>query len=564
MNKKSITFLIIIFIIVFYPLAIPWYIFALDQTFPYIYTNWPEFGANNYWLNTIGLWFTHLWISTWILEKLTYIMMFSVIGYFSYRLVSRCRYDISKIFTILFLFMNPFFYGRFIEWQINVYLSYAFFIMFFYFVIEYFKYKQYQYWVHISLTSLLLCLTSIHNIFIIALILLVFWLIYSIPNYRDKKFWKYAWLLGVWIIIFNSLWILPTIQREDLTNQIQSFWDNHRIAFESPGGIYDNVYLSVLSGKWYWWEWQWRFTPSEIHNEYYFFIFLVLLLLILKWLSLGLKSKESRALSISLLILGILSYVLALWISGNNIFTGFNIYLFDTVPFYSGFREPHKWVLVIIMIYAYFWAHAVDNIYLVIRSKKSLQSFKNSFILFCVFLPIIYTPAMLFGSWGQIDPKFYPKGWQDLKNNIQIPEAIECNPEITSKCYHTLILPWHGYINVWWTNKPIVISWIFRYFWTDVLYGDTIEIANVYTQSQRKESKIIEKYVPHLDSASSVLDDSTIDNFLNDMQSLWIRNILVVNESDVASYENIIDSLVESQNISIIIENTYGTLYRIK
>ena len=89
------------------------------------------------------------------------------------------------------------------------------------------------------------------------------------------------------------------------------------------------------------------------------------------------------------------------------------------------------------------------------------------------------------------------------------------------------------------------------------------ELEKLYLLYTQKESKIIEKYVPHLDSASSVLDDSTIDNFLNDMQSLWIRNILVVNESDVASYENIIDSLVESQNISIIIENTYGTLYRI-
>ncbi|MDA9129390.1 6-pyruvoyl-tetrahydropterin synthase-related protein [Candidatus Gracilibacteria bacterium] len=564
MTKKSILFLCFIAIIILYPLVIPGYIFSLDQAFPYIYS-WPKFGANNYWLNIIGVGFSSLGIPTWILEKLTYIGVFGVIGFFGYKLTSRFRYDISKIFAILFLAINPFFYGRFVEGQINVYVSYAFFIMFFYFVIEFFAHTKYNYWKHISLTSLLLCLTSIHNIFIIALILLIFGGYFAYGEHKEKNFWKYSGFLGASLIVLNSFWIIPTMLRDDLTSQIASFGDNHRSVFASSGGIVDSVYLNILSLKGYWGEAQNRFISSELLNEYYFFIFLVIFGLVLLGVIHLIRYTKNYSLGLSLISLAILSFVLGLGISENNIFTSVNTFLFENIPFYAGFREPHKWILVVTIIYAYFGAQAIDTLYHKIDSQKSLTFLKNSFILLIISLPLVYSPAMFLGAWGQLHPTQYPSEWTDLKSQLIKNPDESCDTSVYTKCYNPLVFPWHGYMQVGWTRKPIVIAGIMRYFGPDVLFGDTIEIGSVYTQSLRLESRVIEKYIGPNGIFGDIneITGGDMQNFVTDIQQLGIQNIILLKEADYTRYQDILELLLENKFINIQIENGFGIVYNI-
>jgi len=562
MSKIYWGLLIFILCLILYPLVIPWYIFSLDQAFPYYYTI-PEIWANNYWLSWIGFWFTQLWIPTWILEKITYIIFLGSIGYFWNMLFSHLKNDIAKFFWILFLYVNPFIYARFIEWQINVYLSYAFFIGFIAYMISYFEYRNAKKNTLFSLIwlSFLLCLTSIHNTFIIALITCIFFLVYHKKN--TLKNIQLIWgMLGI-----NLLWIIPfLVTRRDLISTIENFWIKHQDAFVSSVGIYHNIYLNLLSLKWYWGEDQHRFIPSELLNQYYFFFFLIILFFIfLGWIYL---IRNKKRLAISAILLCILAYILALGISQNNIFSGLNEFLFRSIPFYTGFREPHKWLMVVTILFTWFAAIGIDTLYIKIQSSKYDYTLQ-SFCLLILCLPLIYTPAMLFWAWGQLNPKTYPQEWEIIRNSISelppVNQDCEAKQSWTSQaCYNYIVFPWHGYISIQWTGKRIVISGILRYFWENWLLWDPIEIGEIYTQSSRPESAIIEKYIaPWWELRKENINEGVYLDFIHDLQSLWITSIILLKSSDYIWYEKQLDSMTRNNLLDIQQENSMITLYHI-
>jgi len=83
---------------------------------------------------------------------------------------------------------------------VNIYLSYILFIPFIYYIIEFFHHKKYTLWKYIAPLSLLLCLTSIHNIFIIGAIISIFSCTYLLISKKKKVLLKYLGIVGVSII----------------------------------------------------------------------------------------------------------------------------------------------------------------------------------------------------------------------------------------------------------------------------------------------------------------------------------------------------------------------------
>jgi len=559
MQKKYTLIITCILLICYYPLLFPGYIFSLDQAIPYAYSWLPAPGANIYWLHIIGYWFSSIWIPTWILEKLIYILMFSVIWFYGYKLLQKTKSDLVISFGLLFLFLNPFLYARFVEWQVNIYLSYILFVPFFYYLIEFFHYKKYSLWKYLAPLSLLLCLTSIHNIFIIALLLSIFSIAYL---YHDgvKTLWKYVSILALSTIILNSLWIFPTMQRNDLTEQISSFQQEHRDAFQSPNWTYW-VYTNIASLRGYWWESEKRFIPAELQNIHY--IYLVILLYLLVWLGINKlwKDRENKSFVITLATIATLSYIWALWISGGNIFAWINSFLLDNLPYYNGFREPQKWVLIYTFILIIFSAHWVKTLEQYLINSKKRQVFLWGFSILIIIFPIIYTPATLIGHWWQLRPKLYPASWQEIQTQSYATQVWEnCT---TKTCYSTLILPWHGYLGIRWTETSITLSGVMKYFSPTALVGDTIEIRNIYTQSQRPESKIIESYWWPMWSLYQEYSDDTISALLHDLQNLGISQIVLVREADFEKYETSVQQLIEKQVLKKVQENDDVVLYEI-
>ncbi len=560
MQKKYYYIIGFILFICYYPLLFPGYIFSLDQAIPYVYSSLPSFGANNYWVHIIGLGFSTVWIPTWILEKLVYVLMFSTISIYGYKLLKNTGSQLAIVFGILFLFLNPFFYARFVEWQVNIYLSYALFIPLLYYVYQYFQEQKYTLWKVIAPLSLLLCLTSIHNVFFIALTLSVFAIVYLIYEVDKKTLTKSLAILAISIIILNSLWIIPTIQRDDLTSQISSFQENHQNAFQSPKWGY-GVYVSVASLRGYRGEGEKRFIQAELENTYY--IFLVVILYFLTWAGAYTlaKQKNTRSLAITLIILWFVCYILALGISQNNLFAWLNSFLLNSLPYYSGFREPQKRILVYTTVFTVFTSYGIKTLTEFLSTGKR-QIFLSGCSILIILLPIIYTPATLVWHWWQLRPKLYPPQWQEIQDITYDTLPLEsCSRE---KCYSSLVFPWHGYIGIRWTETPITLSGIAKYFSPNALIGDTLEIRDIYTQSVRPESKIIEKYIAPTWLLRTENTPEIQTQFIQDVTDLGIQYIILLKEADYVWYEEVLSELETQGNITVEKQNDMAILYKIQ
>ena len=71
--------------------------------------------------------------------------------------------------------------------------------------------------------------------------------------------------------------------------------------------------------------------------------------------------RRQRTVAVIGLSLIVIAALLAVGTAG-TFAASFNRFLVDTVPFFAGYREPQKFVMVIVLVYAYFSATAVAAI----------------------------------------------------------------------------------------------------------------------------------------------------------------------------------------------------------
>jgi len=545
----------------------PGYIFSLDQVLNP--NGWTSYIWNNfYWWSLLSQVFTFFHIPIWIMEKLLIIMTFILPALGGYLLFKENRKQKSPaiLFGVFLLIFSPFLYSRFIDGQINIYLSYALYPILFYFIQRVIRNTNYKNILFVWLCSLLLCLTSIHNAIFLLFIFVIFWG-FHLSHIGIKRISQ----ITIWVLLCNLIWIIPiSISGSTSLDQIDNFWADHRAAFQTLSWD-TNIYFNALALNGYWWEQEWRFKPNTEVNDKWKNVFFILFLVVLIWIYSRIDFKNKKIsltpFEKSLLALWVLAFILSLWNSSGWPIGYINTLLFDHFPFYAWMREPHKWVMFLIIVYAYFGILGIKYITKRLNDTWVNTYIKKSSIAFLVLLPIIYTPATLLWFWGQVSIQEYPQEWKDIKSTLSKTWNDDCDYLLenkSTKCYETLAFPWHGYIGVSFTQK-IIWSWILKYFWDDVLFGDNIEIRDIYTQSNRPESKIIEKYI----SNTWLLREKDVDTFegiiplSRDLKSLGIINIIVLKESDYLFYSWILDDLVSEWLAKKEQENSMLILYKI-
>lgn len=567
-NKKIIIIISVIIAFIVLPLMKPWYIFSLDQV---LNPNWwwPEIWSNIYWVWILSQIFIVFSIPIWIMEKFLILMTFILPAIWWYLLLKSKNNKYAILFWVFILIFNPFLYSRFMDGQINVYLSYSLFPLFFYFLLNTYKSFSYKNAFILWWFSLLLCLTSIHNAVFLFFIFLIFSIFYL------KETWIKN-ILKIWVVVLflNITWVLPFFisneaNKFELATQIENFDEKHFVAFQTISSD-KNVYINTLSMQWYWWEWEKRFISNTEINSKWLNLFLIIFIVSIIWFILQLKNdKNNRSLHISFLILFIVSYILALWISNNNIFSSISKLMYDYFPLYTWFREPHKWSMFIILFYSYYWTYWISFLLEKIKKINFLDNYVKYIIIFLLItLPILYTPKILFWFWWQVRIAHYPNEWKEIReiiNNNYNNNYLDCEYKKQEKsfwCYQALSFPRHQYMWLWFTKK-IIWWWVISYFWDNILFWDNIEIRDIYSSSNRPESKIIEKYIGPSWIFNSNYDNNDMINFINDLNWLWINRIILLKEVDYKLYEEFLLKLEKNKLIELEKSNSMINLFKI-
>jgi hypothetical protein len=106
---------------------------------------------------------------------------------------------------------------------------------------------------------------------------------------------------------------------------------------------------------------------------------------------------------------------------------------------------------------------------------KTSKGIKTIMTIFICLLPILWTPTLLIGFWGQLNISDYPDDIFEAKKFI--------NTEF-SQDDKILNLPWHSYMACDWTYGKVTANRAKDiYYPANIISSDNIEIAHLYTNS---------------------------------------------------------------------------------
>jgi len=243
--------------------------------------------------------------------------------------------------------------------------------------------------------------------------------------------------------------------------------------------------------------------------------------------------------------------------------------MYDYFPLYTWFREPHKWSMFIVLFYSYYWTCWISFLLEKIKKINFLDNYVKYIIIFLLItLPILYTPKILFWFWWQVRIADYPSEWKEIReiiNNNYNNNYLDCEYQKQEKslwCYQALSFPWHQYMWFWFTKK-IIWGWVIWYFWDDILFWDNIEIRDIYSSSNRPESKIIEKYIWPSWIFKWEYTKLNMSNFIYDLNWLWIKRIILLKEVDYKLYDDILQKLQENKFIELEKSNSMIKLFKV-
>ncbi|MBL8159354.1 hypothetical protein JNJ66_02770 [Candidatus Saccharibacteria bacterium] len=392
----------------------------------------------------------------WLVQKLILLGIFMLAGIGAHKL-ARLALEPQKggapvawteqlCYLAGFLFMiNPFIYSRYAAGQWLVMLGYALLPWAIRAVWRLLQRLEWRRALAAAGWLLAICLTSIHTAGFLPLIMLVL----LVASGRAQLGRKLAWLSGVAVglLLINAFWLVPSLNGQGrLAQSVASFDSSQMKAFASVGTVLDSVPLSaaLLSGFW-----------ADAHNRYVMpqatgVLWGVTALLVVGLVLLGARRIWQRRdrLGVALLALGVIAWWLAMGVAWEGS-RPLAYWLADNVPFYAGYREPQKWLMVLAVTYAYCAALGGDAVLRYLKGRcrpaAKFSRVKSYAIGAMLLLPFVWTPMQLAGAARQLGSVQYPAGWQQAKDALAAHGAARDSTVV--------VLPWHMYMPMSFTQR---------------------------------------------------------------------------------------------------------------
>jgi hypothetical protein len=334
--------------------------------------------------------------------------------------------NISSFSIFLILIFNPFTYLRIISGQLGIVVSFFLMPVFLHYL------KQFLDDINLKSTLTLALVYSIVSSFqihfyVINMIIFFVALMWFFKKELVKDYKKYLTIFFIAILFLNIYWIQGFFGG-NITSQI----DESHVDFFSPKQVSGVSTVARIVGMWgFWRESAYITTYSTLPLVLWYaltFMFVVLMLI-------GYNYKKDK-ISKFFLSLWTIGFILSFGISHKVLAPFFN-FLFNYMPFFSGFRDSHKFVALMVLAYAYLIPQGINYIKEKLTNKFSKYAINVLFIL----LIILYTYPLI-GLWGQVKSVEYPDSYKET-NEFMNELNIEGN---------VIYLPWQTYLTYIWSQ----------------------------------------------------------------------------------------------------------------
>lgn len=469
------------------------------------------------------------------------IVLFSIVffsGIAGFRLAKRTGNLTAQYFAGLFFIFNPFIYARLIEQPINIASGSVLFLWFFVYFLEYLEGKSKKKLIFTSILAAFAISFAIYSVFFIGLSLVVF----LIFDYTKKKDWKFCLktviVIGAVVVLLNSNW-LSTFFAGDIrgVGGIERFTSDDLEAFKTSGINDHSVYATVLALQGYWGEDYDRFSSIQDNSLWSVAFLLIFSLVIMGLVKIWKKDRFAKP----LVVIFLMAFVLAIGIA-SPIFKPLALWLYQHVPLYIGLREPQKWVVVLVFVYAYFGGWGVKYL----LEIKKIKNYKTEIGIFCVLLPLIFSLSVIEGIHRHLTPHEFPSEWQSAK------DYLNQNPTDGK----ILFFPWHSYLELDFAGKN-VINPARSFFGEKVVQGNNTEFGGVYSHSQDAQTMEIEKYIQTDGNKKKAI---AYEEFADDMKKMDMTFVILLKAEDWQDYQ----WLDRIGGVKKVVENAKLIIYKLQ
>lgn len=517
-KKVEIIIPVIIPILILWHLLLPGYVLTLDM-----------------------IWGPAIFPLSWVVQKgiLILIPLTSYLGMHFLFVSTAGNNKIGALFASILYTVNPFTYARFLAGHYLLLLGYSVLPILVLALVRFLRNPTRRRSLDVTLIMALSLLVNLHIFFIESLLVIVVLVVYAFQHANHLgRILKSSIPIIPLLLLLNMFWILPeTFQGGESTQLINNIDYLDLQAFTSrTWGAGPNVLFSVASMHGFW-------LPFNYVSNYLPFwqvFFIVILLVGVFGFVSKSRSAEEKVLKRSMIILALISASLATGISSPFFATTFQ-FLFDNLLFFRGFREPQKFVSLLVLAYSYLGGIGIIEISKKINRESILQrrNIIPSILLSAALIaPIAYGSNMFFGFGGELRSIDYPEDWYEANNEISLDNGEN----------KILFLPWHLYMPYSWVGRNIA-SPSSVFFDKPVIHAENIEVGDIYTQSNDPRQRYVETLLANRDK---------LTHFGELVSPLNVKFVVLAKEADYRTF----DFLRNQTDLRIVYEGPTIVVFR--
>lgn len=545
---KNIFIFLGLAILILWQMLLPGYILTLDMVFA---SKIKLLLADGSFYNAYPLkYFFHLLnfvLTGWLIQKIILLTLFFSIGYLAFLFIPVPKKHYANYWVALFYTINPFVYERFLAGHWMHLFAYAFLPPLTFYLVKFYNEPEWRSGIRLFGWLFLIGLFSTHFVIMAGLLVCVTILIKIISYSRSDKsksfrLLKISAISGVSFLIASAYWLVPYLLHRG-QSVVNTFSSANWEAFKTAGDGYLGTSLNVLALYGFWGErenWAGYWLWPKDNFLFWLTVAVTLAIFLLIGLRASLKNKEARGRAIFFLILTLVAFIFSVGI-GDTIFKNLNLWLFEHVGFWRGFRDTQKFSAWLVLAYAYFGGFALVAIMEYWQAKKNKFSEQVLWLIFL--LPILYTYPMVGGFARQLQPVDYPQSWYEV-NEIMNQDKSE---------FKVLYLPWHQYLSLDFNNNLITANPAKAFFDKEVIQGENMEIGGIFGQTNNQENAEIEKILLN--------NEIEPDQAVQQLFDKGVKYVLISDEllaNDYLEYK-----ILDSSNLVVVYRQNHLTVLKL-